>query len=59
MITVGSATNSALEDASVDAVVTDPPYYDNVMYGECSDYFYVWLKRSLRDTWPELVDASR
>ncbi len=54
-ITVGSATHLLLEDTSVDAVVTDPPYYDNVMYGECSDYFYVWLKRSLRDTWPELV----
>src|SRR5690606_27343545 len=36
------------------AIVTDPPYYDNVMYAECSDYFYVWLKRSLRDTWPAL-----
>ena len=45
-----------LPDASVDAIVTDPPYYDNVMYAECSDYFYVWLKRSLRDTWPEFTD---
>ncbi len=51
----GSATQLPLPDESVDAVVTDPPYYDNVMYGECSDYFYVWLKRSLRDSWPELV----
>jgi adenine-specific DNA methylase len=50
----GSATDLPLEDGSVDAVVTDPPYYDNVMYGECSDYFYVWLKRSLRTSWPEL-----
>lgn len=53
-INLGSATDLPLPDASVDAVVTDPPYYDNVMYGECADYFYVWLKRSLRDTWPEL-----
>lgn len=52
----GSATSLALPDASVDAVVTDPPYYDNVMYAECSDYFYVWLKRSLRETWPEFTD---
>jgi adenine-specific DNA methylase len=44
-----------LEDESVDAVVTDPPYYDNVMYAELSDFFYVWLKRSLRDTWPEFT----
>ena len=53
-IDLGSAVALPLPDQSVDAVVTDPPYYDNVMYGECSDYFYVWLKRSLRDTWPEL-----
>jgi adenine-specific DNA methylase len=52
----GSATSLPLPDSSVDAVVTDPPYYDNVMYAECSDYFYVWLKRALRDTWPEFTD---
>ncbi len=52
----GSATELRLEDSSVDVVITDPPYYDNVMYAECSDYFYVWLKRSLQDTWPELCD---
>ncbi|WP_067071386.1 DUF1156 domain-containing protein [Carbonactinospora thermoautotrophica] len=52
----GSASSLPLPDASVDAIVTDPPYYDNVMYAECSDYFYVWLKRALRDTWPEFCD---
>jgi adenine-specific DNA methylase len=57
-VLTGSATNLTLGEASVDLVVTDPPYYDNVMYGECSDYFYVWLKRSLRDTWPELTKQS-
>lgn len=51
----GSATSLPLESESVSAVVTDPPYYDNVMYAELSDFFYVWLKRSLRDTWPELT----
>jgi putative DNA methylase len=35
-----------LDDGSVDAVVLDPPYYDNVMYAELSDFFYVWLKRT-------------
>jgi adenine-specific DNA methylase len=52
----GSAAALPLPDSSVDAVVTDPPYYDNVMYAEVSDYFYVWLKRSLRDTWPQFTD---
>ena len=31
-------------DASVDAIVIDPPYCDNLMYAELSDFFYVWLK---------------
>lgn len=56
-IILGSATALPFDDASVDAVITDPPYYDNVMYGECSDYFYVWLKRSLRESWPEFVKS--
>jgi putative DNA methylase len=43
-----------IEDASVDAVVMDPPYYDNVMYAELSDFFYVWLKRTAGYVMPEL-----
>jgi len=39
---------------SLDAVITDPPYYDNVPYSYLSDFFYVWLKRSLGDVFPEL-----
>jgi hypothetical protein len=39
--------------ASMDAIVVDPPYHDNVMYAECSDYFYVWMKRSLEGVYPE------
>lgn len=43
-----------LADASIDAVVMDPPYYDNVMYAELSDFFYVWLKRTAGYAYPEL-----
>lgn len=43
-----------IADASIDAVVMDPPYYDNVMYAELSDYFYVWLKRTAGYVYPEL-----
>lgn len=43
-----------LEDGSVDIVVMDPPYYDNVMYAELSDFFYVWLKRTAGLLYPEL-----
>ncbi len=39
---------------SIDAVVMDPPYYDNVMYAELSDFFYVWLKRTAGHVFPAL-----
>ncbi|ALK17025.1 MULTISPECIES: DUF1156 domain-containing protein [Burkholderia] len=42
-----------IADASIDAVVMDPPYYDNVMYAELSDFFYVWLKRTAGYAYPE------
>ncbi|MDI9616724.1 MAG: DUF1156 domain-containing protein [Methanothrix sp.] len=35
-------------------VSTDPPYHDNIGYADLSDYFYVWLRRTLRDIYPEL-----
>ena len=43
-----------IPDSSVDAVVMDPPYYDNVMYAELSDFFYVWLKRTAGRVFPDL-----
>ena len=46
-----------LDAGSVDAVVIDPPYYDNVMYAELSDFFYVWLKRTAGLVYPELFMA--
>jgi putative DNA methylase len=36
---------------------TDPPYYDNISYAELSDFFYVWLRRSLGNTYPELFNT--
>lgn len=36
------------------AISTDPPYYDNIGYAGLSDFFYVWLRRSLGGVWPEL-----
>lgn len=50
-----SATNlSSHPDEFFDAVFTDPPYYDNVPYSIISDFFYVWMKRSIGDLYPEL-----
>lgn len=54
-ITCGSADQLVgIDDGSVDVVVMDPPYYDNVMYAELSDFFYVWLKRTAGQVVPEL-----
>ena len=49
-----SATDLPYPDEYFDAVFTDPPYYDNVPYSFLSDFFYVWLKRSIGDLYPEL-----
>ena len=35
------------------AISTDPPYYDNVGYADLSDFFFVWLRRNLREVWPD------
>ena len=35
-------------------IITDPPYYDNIQYADLSDFFYVWLRPLLRDSYPEL-----
>ena len=37
----------SLSDNSIDCICVDPPYYDNVQYAECSDFFYVWMKRTV------------
>lgn len=49
-----SATELPYPDNYFDAVFTDPPYYDNVPYSYLSDFFYVWLKRSIGDLYSEL-----
>lgn len=49
----GSATNLPFLAGEFDAIVCDPPYYDNVPYSDISDFFYVWLKRSVGSLYPE------
>jgi len=56
-ITTTSKSGDSLDHLAagcIDAVVMDPPYYDNVMYAELSDFFYVWLKRTAGQVFPEL-----
>ncbi|MFX1544147.1 MAG: hypothetical protein ACFFCR_14160 [Promethearchaeota archaeon] len=43
-----------IPDKAVDAVVTDPPYFDNIMYSELSEFFYVWLRPQLHEAYPSI-----
>lgn len=53
-----SATSHPLPDHSVDYVFTDPPYYNAVPYADLSDFFYVWLKRSIGKEFPAFFRES-
>ncbi len=53
-VTQSSATSLPYSDNYFDAVLTDPPYYDNVPYSYLSDFFYVWLKRTIGQIYPDL-----
>ncbi|MEV7663572.1 DUF1156 domain-containing protein [Paenarthrobacter sp. NPDC089316] len=44
-------------DFSGTVVSTDPPYYDNIGYSDLSDFFYVWLRRALKDVEPQLLST--
>jgi putative DNA methylase len=52
--TAEQADAAALDTTRPALIATDPPYYDNVGYADLSDFFYVWLRRSLRDVYPKL-----
>ena len=44
-----SASDLPLPDNSVDAIVTDPPYFDSIQYAFLSDFYYAWLQPVLAD----------
>jgi len=53
-----SAVKQSLPNDAAQALITDPPYYDAVPYGHLSDFFYVWLRRSIGEQYPLLFHAS-
>jgi len=58
-LTQGDAAGTRIaEPGSCHLICVDPPYYDNVMYAELSDFFYVWQKRVLGDIFPEAFQAE-
>ena len=57
-MTIGPAQDTDLPSASVDAIIFDPPYHNNVNYAELSDFFYVWLKRTAGYVLGDSLDES-
>lgn len=53
-----SAVALPFRDGSVDAVITDPPYYNMIDYLDVSDLFFVWLRRALRELMPDLFEHT-
>ena len=49
MLMSGDSSYLPIPDNSVDTVITDPPYFGNVMYSELSEFFYAWLRLALKD----------
>jgi adenine-specific DNA methylase len=52
--TTNAANGGGQEFPENCVISTDPPYYDNVVYSDLSDFFYVWLRLALKDVWPDL-----
>ena len=57
VVTQSSASQLPYPDNYFDAILTDPPYYDNVPYSHISDFFYVWLKRTIGHLSPDLFST--
>lgn len=60
LILSGDSSRLPIPDASVDAVITDPPYFDFVHYSELSDFFFAWLSPALKDryAWFDRCNSS-
>lgn len=54
-VSKGDSAQMPLAENSVDAVVTDPPYFDEAAYADLSDFFYIWLKRLLAEQFPDIL----
>jgi putative DNA methylase len=58
VVQLASATAHPLPDDSAAALITDPPYYDAVPYADLSDFFYVFLKRMLKNQYPSFFEGD-
>lgn len=51
-VNTSSGTHQQFGNKEIDSVITDPPYYDSIAYADLSDFYYVWLKRSIGNIYP-------
>jgi putative DNA methylase len=58
-LSCGSSTSTDLPAGSVDMVVTDPPFFDNVHYSELADFFYVWQRMYFGEPWASNDSTTR
>jgi len=58
-VVVRQSATDPVEGGPFDAVITDPPYYDNISYADLSDFFYPWLQRSVGHLYPEHLAGPR
>jgi len=54
----GDSAQLPIPNESVDAIVTDPPYFDFIHYSELSDFFYAWLQLALKDSYHEFQQEN-
>ena len=57
-LSCGDSSHTDLDDKSVDAIVTDPPFFDNVHYSQLADFFHVWQRHILSGTGPQENDCT-
>ena len=58
-LSCGDSSQTELADGSVDAVISDPPFFDNVHYSQLADFFHVWQRHILGDEGPRRSQTTR
>ena len=58
-LSCGDSSHTDLSDGSVDAIITDPPFFDNVHYSQLADFFHVWQRHILGSEGPRISETTR
>lgn len=58
-VNASSGDKSQFDNKSIYATVTDPPYYNAIAYADCSDFFYLWLKKMIGNLYPQIFSTPQ